>query len=90
MGQPASTSTATEVLGGLVERVTFHNEGLSRGCRVFCSRSMKPRDAVDLPNRFLQPAPRQQVALLDEVEEGVVCPRLVAEPPLGTGLSPMS
>jgi len=26
MGQPASTSTATEVLGGLVERVTFHNE----------------------------------------------------------------
>jgi exodeoxyribonuclease V alpha subunit len=26
MGQPASTSTATEVLGGLVERVAFHNE----------------------------------------------------------------
>ena len=26
MGQRAGTSTATEVLGGLVERVTFHNE----------------------------------------------------------------
>jgi hypothetical protein len=26
MGQPASTSTAPEVLGGLEERVTFHNE----------------------------------------------------------------
>jgi hypothetical protein len=26
MGQRASTNTATEVLGGLVERVTFHNQ----------------------------------------------------------------
>src|SRR4051812_13888089 len=26
MGQPASTRAATEVLAGLVERVTFHNE----------------------------------------------------------------
>ena len=43
MGQPASTSTATEVLGGLVERVTFHNE--ENG---FCVLRVKARGQRDL------------------------------------------
>src|SRR6516164_7345536 len=43
MGQPASTSTATEVLGGLVERVTFHN--LENG---FCVLRVKARGQRDL------------------------------------------
>jgi exodeoxyribonuclease V alpha subunit len=42
-GQPASTSTATEVLGGLVERVTFHNEGNG-----FCVLRVKARGQRDL------------------------------------------
>ena len=42
-GQPASTSTATEVLGGLVERVTFHNE--KNG---FCVLRVKARGQRDL------------------------------------------
>ena len=36
-------------------------------------------DAFDILDRSLQPARRQQVALLDEVEQRVVGPRLVAE-----------
>ena len=43
MGQRASTSTATEVLGGLVERVTFHNE--ENG---FCVLRVKARGQRDL------------------------------------------
>ena len=43
MGQPARTSTATEVLGGLVERVTFHNE--ENG---FCVLRVKARGQRDL------------------------------------------
>ena len=43
MGQPASTSTSTEVLGGLVERVTFHNE--ENG---FCVLRVKARGQHDL------------------------------------------
>ena len=43
MGQPASTSTATEVLGGRVERVTFHNE--ENG---FCGLRVKARGQRDL------------------------------------------
>jgi exodeoxyribonuclease V alpha subunit len=43
MGLPASTSTATEVLGGLVERVTFHNE--ENG---FCVLRVKARGQRDL------------------------------------------
>jgi exodeoxyribonuclease V alpha subunit len=43
VGQPASTSTATEVLGGLVERVTFHNE--ENG---FCVLRVKARGQRDL------------------------------------------
>src|SRR5436309_10095258 len=43
MGQLASTSTATEVLGGLVERVTFHNE--ENG---FCVLRVKARGQRDL------------------------------------------
>src|ERR1700686_735640 len=43
MGQPASTRAATEVLGGLVERVTFHNE--ENG---FCVLRVKARGQRDL------------------------------------------
>ena len=43
MGQPAGTSAATEVLGGLVERVTFHNE--ENG---FCVLRVKARGQRDL------------------------------------------
>ena len=43
VGQRASTSTATEVLGGLVERVTFHNEGNG-----FCVLRVKARGQRDL------------------------------------------
>jgi hypothetical protein len=43
VGQRASTSTATEVLGGLVERVTFHNE--ENG---FCILRVKARGQRDL------------------------------------------
>src|SRR6478672_9348806 len=43
MGQPASTSAATEVLAGLVERVTFHNA--ENG---FCVLRVKARGQRDL------------------------------------------
>jgi exodeoxyribonuclease V alpha subunit len=43
MGQPASTRAATEVLAGLVERVTFHNE--ENG---FCVLRVKARGQRDL------------------------------------------
>src|SRR5215475_12478197 len=43
MGQPASASTATEVLAGLVERITFHNE--ENG---FCVLRVKSRGQRDL------------------------------------------
>jgi hypothetical protein len=43
MGQLASTSAATEVLAGLVERVTFHNE--ENG---FCVLRVKARGQRDL------------------------------------------
>ncbi len=43
MGQRASTSTATEVLAGLVERITFHNE--ENG---FCVLRVKSRGQRDL------------------------------------------
>src|SRR5436853_4183150 len=43
MGQPASTRVATEVLAGLVERVTFHNE--ENG---FCVLRVKARGQRDL------------------------------------------
>ena len=43
MGQRASTSTATEVLGGLVEHVTFHNEE-----NAFCVLRVKARGQRDL------------------------------------------
>ena len=43
MGQIASTSAATEVLAGLVERVTFHNEESG-----FCVLRVKARGQRDL------------------------------------------
>src|SRR3977135_1272687 len=43
MGQPASTRAATEVLAGLVERVTFHNE--ENG---FCVLRVKARGEREL------------------------------------------
>jgi len=43
MGQPARTNAATEVLAGLVERVTFHNE--ENG---FCVLRVKARSQRDL------------------------------------------
>src|SRR5258707_11979734 len=43
MGQPASIRAATEVLAGLVERVTFHNE--ENG---FCVLRVKARGQRDL------------------------------------------
>jgi exodeoxyribonuclease V alpha subunit len=43
VGQRASTSTATEVLAGLVERITFHNE--ENG---FCVLRVKSRGQRDL------------------------------------------
>src|SRR5215471_12687659 len=43
MGQPARTSAATEVLAGLVERVTFHND--ENG---FCVLRVKARGQRDL------------------------------------------
>ena len=44
MGQPPSTSTATEVLGGLVERVTFHNE--ENGFSVLRVKARGQRDLI--------------------------------------------
>src|ERR1700732_2353660 len=43
MGQPARTSAATEVMAGLVERVTYHNEDNG-----FCVLRVKARGQRDL------------------------------------------